>query len=222
MVQMCAPFRHLILILSKISLLLALDDASDCHFADLYRPTQLFESPSLREEFFRQIAHWEGRFAADGIGVDSRIAATTQGIGMDAQTGGYRGQLQFLDGDRFVTVSRPEHEAIHLALLSLAVTGNSYALTFFNASMPTGGNNQTVHAFVVEQMGRKIANYRRFFKQYPAFGGYLPAMLEIAEDGTLKPLNNSREIHGDEHGALCWALTAARQVTITYCCALHR
>lgn len=89
----------------------------DCDFANKYSLDELISDSEKRNEFLMAAAYWEGRFATNGNGLNTKVGVTYDGTQIDENTG-----LQHAPLHDFSAASK---ESIHLGLLALALDGKN-------------------------------------------------------------------------------------------------
>lgn len=174
------------------------NDLYPCGFAQGVDIAELFHSETEQAKFLKQLTHWEGRFLAEGIGVDCDNALTHYAVDVDILTG-------LVNEDNIYKRIEPLNEGLHLSLLALALDGNPYAIGFINASMQNDWNG-TVEGYIINQLYKKITKYESFNSQYPGFAGFFTAVNEDFEPDEL--YSNSSYMSMSSSGVFAWGLVA--------------
>lgn len=161
-----------------------------CRFAHNYTREQLLSSEIARDEYYRSVMHWEGKFFY-GIGYDPESGITYDGHPLDITTGETAGPRH-----SFTASSK---ESVHVTLLAHILDQNPLAQLLIS------NDSQTAISAVLNVLERKITSYEKFNRQYPGFGGYFP-WVTVNSSGMhlMEPWMNSTPAL--DNGQLIWAL----------------
>jgi hypothetical protein len=146
--------------------------AKSCRFAGEYTRDMLLHSEDARTAFLLDIVRAEGKFQAPLVGFDELTGYTYDGHMLDYFSG------ELLPGGLHL-FSAPSKESIHVAILTLALLGNSFAQEFVLSSSGRQYSDsislsQDAKKFSISLMARKMASYLAFNASYPGYGGFMP------------------------------------------------
>ncbi|CAK0888165.1 unnamed protein product [Prorocentrum cordatum] len=154
----------------------------DFRFARRFTPEGVLREPGERRRFLEQLVRWEGHFVRPGAGV------AASGLTYDGC------HIQEADASlRVRTHSNPSKEALHLALLSLAVRRAGLAAGL----LPP--------AEALRQLERKAAALEAFRAASPDSHGFMPWFDARGAGGPLEPCVATRY----NNGLLGWSLYGA-------------
>jgi hypothetical protein len=97
-------------------------------------------------------------------------------------------------------------ESLHLALIALALNGNSIAANFLSP------NDMNQAPFIaLQQLATKVNTYDAFTLKYPGFGGFLP-WVYVSDNGIEPTVDFNSSVPSLDNGQLFWSAYAVSYV----------
>jgi hypothetical protein len=143
---------------------------ADYAFAGKYKMEDILRDPKIAEEFLSKFFYWGGKFHEAAI--HPELGVTYDGIERDLWTGRLKGVRNW---------SAASKEAIHIAMLAIALKGDERAKTFVSPDAPAKAEKTAL-----DILTKKIATYEQFNKDFPGYGGFLPWFKSVREAGRWK------------------------------------
>lgn len=160
----------------------------DYCFARKYSETD-FKDPEKTAAFLSDLFFWEGRFF--GIAYNEASGLTYDGYAIDSET---------LEPKAVRNWSAASKESLHIAILALAIMGNSRARTLIDWVNPDRAVQSAL--YILE---RKISSYEKFDREQPGFGGFLP-WFTVSDHG-FEPLAGWADlVPALDNGQLAWSI----------------
>jgi len=169
----------------------------NCRFALSYTLEELWDNPTLQDQFLDDVMYWEGNFAKNYVGLNVHAGLTYDGHGLNYTTGELgQGLLHYW--------SAASKESIHLMMLAKALQGNTKALRFIcNNCTSTDDSLQ----YTLQIITNKITSYENWNTNFPGFGGFLP-WFDVTDEGCVPNSGWTNQVPGLDNGEMVWGIRA--------------
>jgi len=184
------------IILFLFSLLVLAHSEPSCRFARQYTTTQLISNATARQEYLKNVMYWEGKFHADGVGLNTASGLTYDGHSLNFTTGEIFGEPHLF--------SAASKECIHVGILAKIIAGDKLAQYLISEDPKVARDT------AVKILTNKITSYEKFNRTYPGFGGYQP-WFNVNNSGMYLLKGWEDRVPALDNGELIFSLTALIQ-----------